>query len=69
MNDTSYPARQEIRRRLQKEQRALMWRKFLTNKLAMGGALITLTVIVLALLAAGFRLLWQGGRAYLRFAS
>ena len=51
MNDTSYTARQEIRRRLQKEQRALMWRKFLTNKLAMGGALITLTVIVLALLA------------------
>ena len=35
----------------------------------MADADLLLLISPLALLAAGFRLLWQGGRAYLRFAS
>ena len=43
--------RRELRKRLQKEQRRLLLHKFLSNRLAMAGALITLTVVTLALLA------------------
>ena len=43
--------REAIRRRLQKEQRQLTVRKFLHNKLAVIGSLITLLMVTLALLA------------------
>lgn len=55
MQDNTYndsrEYRQEIKKKLKAEQRALIIRKFLTNKLAMIGAIMTLTVIILALLA------------------
>lgn len=43
--------REAIKRRLQKEHRTLMVKKFLQNKLAVMGSFITLTMITLALLA------------------
>lgn len=50
-NTEAAQARQAIKKQLVKEQRALMVRKFLTNKLAMLGAIMTLAVILFALLA------------------
>jgi len=44
-------SREEIKRRLQKEQRQLTIRKFLSNKLFVAGFLMVFVVLVLALLA------------------